>query len=106
MNGKAFYRIKQIDFDGNFDYSVVVNYESNSLEELVVLVDASAQSVWFSQPNVIKEVIVWGLNGQMVNKFETNGNATLPLTGLQNGLYLIEINGTQGSQWMKKLLVQ
>ena len=42
----------------------------------------------------------------MVNQFETNGNATLPLTGLQNGLYLIEINGTQGSQWMKKLLVQ
>ena len=106
LNGKAFYRIKQIDFDGNSDYSVVVNYEPNGLDEPIVLVNASTQSVWFSQPDAIKEVIVWGLNGQVVNKFETNGNATLTLTGLQNGLYLIEINGTQGSQWMKKLLVQ
>ncbi len=106
LPSKAFYRIKQIDFDGNSDYSVVVNYEPNSLKEPIVIVNASAQSIWFSQPDAIKEIIVWGLNGQMVNKFETNGNATMPLTGLQNGLYLIEINGTQGFQWMKKLLVQ
>jgi hypothetical protein len=103
---KTLFRIKQVDLDGKEDYSVIVSFDPNKNVEPKVSVNAATQTIWFTQADAIKEIKVWGLNGQLIQTYKHISGNSVPFQNLQNGLYLIEINGIEGAQWMKKLLVQ
>lgn len=88
----AFYRLKQIDFDGKFDYSNIISVQGNDL-----LIDIT--------PNPFNNVIDINSNGHLVNVeviditgkiviTETiNGNkTTLNTASLNNGVYFVRIN--------------
>ncbi len=91
-HASAFYRLKQIDFDGKFDYSNIIAVQGNDL-----LIDIT--------PNPFNNVIDINSNGHLVNVevlditgkiviTETiNGNkTTLNTASLNNGVYFVRIN--------------
>jgi hypothetical protein len=100
------YRIKQIDYDGKVDYSKTISYDPNTVNEPEIRVIADQKMLWFSQSENMKQVNVYGLNGAKISTFNEFGDGYLPLTNLQNGLYLIELKSTQGAQYLKKVLIQ
>ncbi|OYU95688.1 MAG: hypothetical protein CFE21_11155 [Bacteroidetes bacterium B1(2017)] len=106
LHTKALYRIKQLDMDGKEDYSKVISYDPAKNSEPQIVVNSTTQTIWFSNTDVIKQVKVWGLNGEVLQTYSQLNGANLQLNNLQNGMYLIEVTGTQGSQWMKKMLIQ
>lgn len=100
----AFYRLKQIDFDGKFDYSNVISVQGNDL-----IIDIT--------PNPFNNVIEINSNGNLVTAevlditgkvviTETiNGNkTTLNTTGLNNGVYFVRINN--GENVITKRLIK
>ncbi|MFZ4797465.1 MAG: T9SS type A sorting domain-containing protein [Bacteroidia bacterium] len=100
----AFYRLKQIDFDGKFDYSNVISVQGNDL-----IIDIT--------PNPFNNVIEINSNGNLVTAevlditgkvviTETiNGNkTTLNTSSLNNGVYFVRISN--GENVITKRLIK
>ena len=105
-NGKVFYRIRQIDFDGKSDVSKIIIHSKMLNGEPKVLNSGSNPTLVFANTEDQHNVKVLGLNGQLVQQFTDITASKLTLSQIPNGLYLIEISSSSGSTWMKKLLVQ
>ncbi len=103
-HSSAFYRLKQIDFDGKFDYSNVISVQGNDL-----LIDIT--------PNPFNNVIEINSNGHLVNvevlditgkiviTEAINGSkTTLNTASLNNGVYFIRINN--GENVITKRLIK
>ncbi len=103
-HASAFYRLKQIDFDGKFDYSNIISVQGNDL-----LIDIT--------PNPFNNVIEINSNGHLVNVevlditgkiviTETiNGSkTTLNTASLNNGVYFVRINN--GESVITKRLIK
>lgn len=93
-NAKSFYRIKQIDFDGKYDFSEVVTAQVSLTENIVKVSPNPATSdyVTISSTNEIYSVEVRDITGKLIL---TEYNATtqkLNISSLNNGIYYIRVN--------------
>ena len=99
---KLYYRIKQIDKDDNFDYSVTKAVNFKASNDLVINYVGpnpfkSELQVDFDLPSADKVIVsFFDINGQSVKSFEFDGlkgnNAhTLKVPELSNGVYFIKI---------------
>ena len=95
LNGINYYRLKQVDIDGVFDYSVVVSEKANRSGIRItptstfdfVTVNTGAQS----------SIVLRNLNGQVMNRqSNAEGNFTVEMANYPQGVYFltIEINGS------------
>lgn len=101
------YRIKQIDFDGKFDYSKVISFNPTLQTQAAVFYASSNNSIWFSQINTIQTVSVYGLNGALQANYEQINHSQLNLpSSLTAGVYLLRVSEKDGSVWHKKIWVQ
>lgn len=103
---KTFYRIKQIDFDGKESYSTIVSYLHNNMLEPNLFVDAVNKKLLFSEPQSIERVRVFSVGGSLIQDNPNWKGNSLSMDGMNTGLYLIEVTGNSGKQWMKKVLYQ
>ena len=102
---QVIYRIKQLDFDGKEDFSKTISFDPNQTIEPEIHVLSNEKTLWFSQSEHIKNINVYGLNGALIKTFSSIQNGLLPLENLQDGLYIIELNTSQGKQLLKKILL-
>lgn len=90
-SGNNYYRLKQIDFDGTFEYSEtrVVHFEANG-KELSVYPNPSAGQINFNEP-ISGRIIISNALGQIVWQQE-NMEAVqyLDLSNLSSGSYVLE----------------
>jgi hypothetical protein len=101
------YRIKQIDFDGQSDYSKIISFNPAVKSPTEVFVSNVSNSLWFSQINTIKEVGLYALNGALQASYEQIEQAQLSLpNGLPAGVYLLRVSEKDGSIWHKKIGIQ
>lgn len=86
--GTVYYRLKQFDFDGKYDFSypITTNNSSNSIFY-------STENIYFNlnsaKPNQSYQVNIFNLSGQLINTTFTNGNNTIHWS--EKGLFIIEI---------------
>ena len=97
--GLTYYRLKQVDFDGNFEYSPIVFVENTSRVAFAVFPNPSAGllTVQLSDQSDIEEVSceVLDLSGKLiVQKKSTisNGRFNLSLKHLKSGTYYLQMN--------------
>jgi phosphoribosylformylglycinamidine (FGAM) synthase-like enzyme len=103
-HASAFYRLKQIDFDGKYDFSNVISVQGNDL-----LIDIT--------PNPFNNVIEINSNGQLVNvevlditgkvvisEVINGSKTTLNTASLNNGVYFVRINN--GESVVTKRLIK
>ncbi len=96
LNGVNYYRLKQIDFDGNYKYShiipiymdndLVVNAYYNSLNNSIRIIFNKAQN------NI--QLKLFGSNAQLVKAISTSANITdytMQLPTIANGIYILQI---------------
>jgi len=87
-DGTVYYRLKQFDFDGKYDFSftITTNNSSNSIFY-------STENIYFNlndaKPNQSYRVNIYNLSGQLINTTFTNGNNTIHWS--EKGLFIIEI---------------
>jgi hypothetical protein len=90
--GDNYYRLKQVDFDGNFTYSKIISINFEEANSRLLLFPNPAQNrVAVSGQNgaVINEVVIYNQLGQVVWKGETINN-TIHFGSMTGGVYILE----------------
>ena len=93
FDGLNYYRLKQIDFDGGFEYSNIVEANWKKSETHVTLYPNPAQdiiNVTLPTSEEVKNIRVYDTVGRMVLDLNTS-ETQLHIDGLDNGIYTIQI---------------
>ena len=113
LANRSFYRLKQVDLDGKFTYSITVQIFNRTTELLIY----NAQSVkdiltlrWKSQSASLRNLQIVDMSGKIVLRKQIALNAgqnivTLPVGHLANGIYvlnLIQDNNAESDFFIKK----
>jgi len=101
----AYYRLKQVDFDGQFDYSNVVYVRQQEIPNLKVYPNPvqSGSSIWIEGVlSPTSSIIVFNNSGQVVFQYEAteyvqNRHQIVLPSFLQSGHYIIALETAQGS---------
>ncbi|HET8855399.1 MAG TPA: T9SS type A sorting domain-containing protein, partial [Salinimicrobium sp.] len=116
-SSQAYYRLKQVDFDGKFEYSKIVLINSASFAQEIQLypnpVTRSAQFVTIDLEglNLKKaDVVIRNTNGHVVSGVNLNdafglGKEELDISNLRTGIYLVDITTAHGKV-VKRLIVR
>lgn len=87
-----YYKLKQIDYDGEFEYSPIRTIERKSAADMLVYPNPiSSATPYISVKNALDtdRYQVYDLLGKLVQ--EGNVTATIDLSGLTNGTYIIRV---------------
>lgn len=106
-----FYRIKQIDFDGNFSFSTIekVNLLADIITKtFAVYPNPTNDKIYVSGfiPNIINELEIVNINGQIVKKLSviyTENDTEIEVSDLPKGIYIISVIGSSNKIKLVKL---
>jgi Secretion system C-terminal sorting domain len=96
----AYFRLKQIDFDGKYSYSPTVYVEKSQVGKVKTLVypNPSLGKFYVDHATDIKNITVFNLTGQAV--FNQNINEAerteIDISNLATGLYFVRLNDNKG----------
>ncbi|MEP7237787.1 MAG: T9SS type A sorting domain-containing protein [Ferruginibacter sp.] len=111
MKGISYYRLKQVDIDGNFSYSPIerVGYSATGNSVDVYPNPAPGREFKISLLKNIPgniDVVVFDLNGRLQLQQQFSNSNTLTVNhSLPAGTYMVKINGKDFKE-IKKLLIQ
>lgn len=101
LSGLAYYRLRQVDQDGAFEFSPVVSVLNRN--ERVLGVYPNPGKEWFTlsglSPDMPLQVRVFDLMGRVVyeqNSVEGSNTLRLDIGNLEKGAYLIQVSGDEG----------
>ncbi len=104
-NKSLYYRVKQVDYNGAFDYSKVVGVKLQPQETIVPIFDASNKQILL--PNIeLEDMKLTGLNGAdfAINSTINNGLIELDVHYLPTGIYVLTAKHS-GQFYYWKILV-
>ena len=91
INGTNYYRLKQVDIDGAFEYSDVVSIELNRTKVSVTPTSTFDQIT--VSTGELSSIIVTSFAGQFMNsQSSADGNFTVDMTNYPKGIYFLSIN--------------
>ena len=113
LKGTNYYRLKQVDFDGRFEFSKIVSVyfgEKNLDVNVSSATNDLIRLAVFSQNEDDATIAIVDMNGRIVSTQkvvlqEKNNNIDLNTT-LQNGMYVVKITTTSGEQASKIMSVK
>jgi hypothetical protein len=100
--GENYYRLKQLDYDGKFEYSNIVNLTiQQSSNQVIKLFPNPASNNITIETNTPALVQITNINGQLIQEQSINSTTTISVKDLPNGIYCIKM-GTN----TQKLIIQ
>jgi hypothetical protein len=115
MKGNNYYRLKQIDEDGNAKYSGVVMVNVNEMKPSSISIypnpTTNSINIAFSQPSVDRlQILLSEISGRLMLLKSIGGNNRLirvNLPMLAKGIYVISIVNSKGEKLLTdKLIIQ
>lgn len=101
LNNLWFYRLKQIDFDGGFNYSTVAVVKGTSISRYAVYPNPSRNTFQIRLNETASEAVGYRListAGNVVKRGLLNGNVEqVNTSSLSNGIYILEIYDRSGA---------
>ncbi len=88
------YRLKQVDINGNFEYSPIriVKYEGSNLITIFPNPSSGDVNIAFSDPDLTYNIRIFNAEGKLVREWQ-NWNSLLIVQKLNPGFYLVKISG-------------
>lgn len=113
--GISYYRLKQVDFNGNFTYSQTrkVNLDENQITTLSIFPSPAVSTVYFYLNNITESVQKFKINlfdatGKLVKVGEyyndSNNTITLERGNLLPGMYFVKMTDESGKTLSGKIL--
>jgi hypothetical protein len=103
-----YYRLKQIDYDGKFDYSKIAVVNLNKTDNEIIVYPNPSTGIFTIDLAKIKgnkTIHVLDVTGKNIKNLTTENNEVkLNLTGLAQGIYFLNIQTEQGVKNVKVLL--
>jgi len=92
----GYYRLKQIDVDGSFEYSATVLFEHNAQPEVIVSPNPFNNNIEITGLNNISQIEVIDITGKVKISQQCNGsNAKINTSELNDGIYFIRVSNNQ-----------
>jgi hypothetical protein len=101
LSGKSYYRLKQVDYDGDYEYSKIVTIEINKVSSLNVVPNPTTERQIYLKldgfhPEQTISVNVFNLQGASMFRGQFSPdelwNRPLPVnTSLKSGIYIVEV---------------
>lgn len=111
LNGTVYYRLKQTDFDGKFEYFnvVAVNLEKESTHKIAVYPNPANANTSVAVEHNFNEnstitISVKNIEGKEMTSF-ISGKSKNAIEGLPKGLYFVTVS-TESTQQTEKLIIQ
>ena len=105
----TYYRIKQLDYAGTYDYSNVVFVEGNdaAVQEFDLFPNPASATVRMSVPEGINTVDLISASGQVVKTFTANEvrREGMDVSAVSSGMYLVRPVGGNASAKPQRLVV-
>jgi trimeric autotransporter adhesin len=112
LTGINYYRIKQVDVDGRFTYSSIINVKvSTNKASFVVYPNPAGTMVNYELQNsgnrVVVDVELKAIDGKLLKKFHVNNTrGSFLVHDLQAGIYVLKVKDNVGRVENRKLIVQ
>jgi hypothetical protein len=103
-NNEWFYRIKQIDFDGKFEFSRTIKSLALQQKEPRIFTDLFTQEIAVESNESIKSLAIINLQGQVIATLTNSGNNRFQLPYALNGIYIISVQ-TANQYYTQKMFL-
>lgn len=105
QDNPIYYRLKQVDFDGVFEYSPVVYVRSGDEKQANVYPNPAVNFINISKNGYRFDVTVLDRSGNLVmSKPDQMDNTQLSVSGLPNGFYVVQIISRTGEESYKVIV--
>ena len=105
----AYYRVKQLDYAGTYDYSNVVFVEGNddAVQQFRMFPNPASTFVRMSVPEGIRTIDLISASGQVVRSFTANEvrREGMDVSSVSAGLYMVRPVGDNGAATPQRLVV-
>lgn len=106
QDGINYYRLKQVDFDGKFEYSVVKHIRVTAGSGVDVYPNPATNHITIDHLAAGQIVRIFNLNGKLVKHLNTTAKRlSIPVSDLSNGVYVIQIVDSNQRLITKKIVV-
>lgn len=104
--GTNYYRIKQVDLDGTYQYSKTVAVTIGKTGVLLAVPNPTTGSFMIKGLDKAETVSVYNLNGQLLKQWQNiRGNRQFNISNLSSGIYIIKVN-VKGKQTIHRIVKQ
>ncbi len=93
-NGMNYYRLKQVDFNGDFEYSDLAVIKFQTKQNIQVFPNPVKEQINIQADLGQTNILIYNMQGQLLremNNISINGQFTFNLSDLNTGLYQIQI---------------
>jgi len=108
MNGTNYYRLRQVDFDGHYDYSNIVLIRISNKPVVTALYNIQSNSIQvnFNAQQSKTPIQLFASNGQLIKSGLVNNSSryTLELPVLAGGIYMLRVI-TEKNSYTEKILI-
>jgi hypothetical protein len=103
--GDNYYRLKQIDLDGKFEYSVMRVVVNENEGKVIVFPNPTSRYVTIAELNGDETINMYDITGRKIRSaISTSKTTDLTLEGLKEGIYHLQIIGKDGKVSTHKLV--
>jgi hypothetical protein len=104
--GNVSYRLKMIDLDETFSYSLIRTIKTTSTVEMNVFPNPATNYIVISaKDNNKKNIQLLNINGQIVKQTSGSGSVTLSVNDLKGGYYFVKVTDANGNANTFKVLI-
>jgi hypothetical protein len=96
FNGVNYYRLKQVDFDGRFEYSVIVSALNKSDKSLSIINLNASKTIHFGVSTDNATYAIYNMNGALISSGNLNASTSISYDTYNQGMYIIQL--TEGNQ--------
>lgn len=106
LNGKNFYRLKQIDFDNHSKFSETRKVDFEQLIDFSIYPNPATQILNVLFSSNIETIRITDLQGRLLWMKNTNNSlqVQVPIEQLPDGLYMLEVSDRNGNRRLQKFI--
>lgn len=105
LNGINYYRLKMIDRNAAFSYSIIVKAMFDANSQSSIYPNPASGHFMIINAGRVQLAELFNMDGKLVRKYKQTTAGRYDLTGLSKGLYLVRLTGT-GETMTLKLVVE
>ena len=107
VNGKHFYRIRQVDIDDRTSYSEIASVTINNISNTVsVFPNPASSTVRVLGGSNLNRTRIFDLSGRIISEKSLQNSNTISISDLPVGTYVIRIETTTGLVYNEKIVKQ
>ncbi|MFY0644438.1 MAG: T9SS type A sorting domain-containing protein [Bacteroidia bacterium] len=107
LSSALYYRIKQVDYSGQYDYSDIAEVVRKESTDLINVYPNPASDYINIQSNLIAgelTIEISDISGMLVRNMKINGDTQISTEGLDRGVYFVTVSNDRESQTIKVLI--